>query len=375
MEYNNLTRRLLSLDVFRGITVAAMILVNNPGDWAYIYAPLKHAAWNGCTPTDLIFPFFLFIVGVSIVLAFYTAKSSISHSILLVKILKRGAILIALGLLLNLFPYFDFGHVRIPGVLQRVGIVYIVCAVLFLKTSRHTQFFLFWLILIAYYLLMVYMPVPSYGAANLDIETNLAAWIDRLIITQNHTWKQTVTWDPEGVLSTLPAIASGIFGIVIGYILKETPKYNGITALRMIYHGTTAVVLGLCFGFFFPINKSLWTSSYVLVTGGLATILFSIIYYYVDVKNHKNYLNLFLVYSKNAITVFFGSAIVAKLFTIKWINVGSNIIGIKEWLYQMLFVSFIKNPYLSSLLGAISFVIIWYGVLWLLDKKNIKISV
>jgi predicted acyltransferase len=367
--------RLLSLDVFRGITVAAMVLVNNPGDWGHIYAPLKHATWNGCTPTDLIFPFFLFIVGVSIVMAFYTPKYTVSHSILLVKISKRGAILIALGLFLNLFPLFDFGHVRIFGVLQRIGIVYIVCAVLFLKTNRHTQFYLFWLILLVYYCLMRYVPVPGYGQANFAIETNLAAWLDRLLITQNHTWKQTVTWDPEGILSTLPAIASGIFGIIIGYIFKETPKYNGITALRMIYHGLTAVVLGICFNYFFPINKSLWTSSYVLFTGGLATLLFSLIYFYVDVKNHRKRLGIFLVYGKNAITVFFGSAIIAKLFAIKWIVANGTLIGIKEWLYQIFFVSFISNAYMASLLGAVTFVIIWYGIVWLMNKKNILLTV
>ncbi|TAF43459.1 MAG: DUF5009 domain-containing protein [Sphingobacteriales bacterium] len=375
MYPKNLNIRLISLDIFRGITVAAMILVNNPGDWGHVYAPLKHAEWNGLTPTDIIFPFFLFIVGISIVLTFYAPKTMVSHNLLLVKILKRSAILIGLGLFLNLFPSFDFSHVRIPGVLQRIGIVYMVCAILFLKTSRHTQFFLFWCILIIYYIVMFYVPVPNYGTANVEVETNLAAWLDRLIITPNHTWKQTVTWDPEGVLSTLPAIATGIFGIIMGYILKETPKYNGITALRMIYHGVMAVIIGLCFSYFFPINKSLWSSSYVLVTGGLATIIFSLIYFWFDVKSHKNYVNLFLVFSKNAITVFFGSAIIAKLFNIKWISINGKLIGIKQWLYQLFFVNFIKNPYLASLLGALTFVIIWYVILWLLAKLNIKISV
>jgi len=375
MNTNNTYHRLISLDVFRGITVAAMILVNNPGDWGHIYAPLKHANWNGCTPTDLIFPFFLFIVGVSIVLAFYTKKTTVSHRILLKKIVKRGAILIGLGLFLNLFPYFDFSHVRIPGVLQRIGIVYIICAILFLKTNRLTQFFLFGMILIAYYSLMVYVPVPNFGPANLNPETNLSAWVDRLIITQNHTWKQTITWDPEGVLTTLPAIATGLFGMLIGYILIKTPKYNGKTALQIFYFGVVTFIAGLFFSYIFPLNKSLWTSSFVLVTGGLACITFSFIYYFIDAKNNKNGINFFLVYSKNAITVFFGSAVVAKLFNIKFISMGADVVGIKTWLYQMLFVSIINNPYLASLLGAISFVLIWYFILWLLNKYSIKISV
>lgn len=375
MNTNNSYHRLISLDVFRGITVAAMILVNNPGDWGHIYAPLKHATWNGCTSTDFIFPFFLFIVGVSIVMAYNTKKAIIAYPILIKKIVKRGSILIGLGLFLNLFPYFDFGHVRISGVLQRIGIVFMVCAILFLKTNKLTQFFLFGMILIAYYSLMVYVPVPNFGPANLNPETNLAAWVDRLIITQNHTWKQTITWDPEGVLSTLPAVATGLFGMLIGFILIKTPKYSGKVALKILYFGVVAFIAGLFFSYLFPINKSLWTSSFVLVTGGLACIVFSFLYYFIDVKNNKYGINFFLIYSKNAITVFFGSAVVAKLFNIKFISMGADIVGIKTWLYQMMFVSTVNNPYLASLLGAISFVLIWFFILWVLSKNSIKISV
>ena len=366
--------RLLSLDIFRGITVAAMVLVNNPGDWGHIYWPFAHAEWNGCTPADLIFPFFLFIVGVAIVLALHKAKETKQENIYL-KVIKRGAILIALGLFLNLFPFFDFGHVRIPGILQRIGIVYICCALLFLKTTRRFQFWIFWAILVSYYLLINFVPVPDFGAANLGKETNLAAWLDRLLLTTNHTWKLSVTWDPEGILSTLPAIASGIFGLVMGYIVKSYDKPSSNVALRMIYHGIIATGLGICFHYFFPINKSLWTSSYVLFTGGLATLFFAGIYWLVDVRKSKIFLNIFVVFGTNAITVFFGSAIIAKMCNIEWIIQDGVSLGVKNWLFQTFYVPYFQNPYLASLAGALTFVIIWYFILRLMHKKNIIIKV
>lgn len=375
MEDKQFKNRLLSLDVFRGITVAAMILVNNPGNWGYIYAPLKHANWHGCTPTDLIFPFFLFIVGVAIVFALYEAKQNLPHKNLYVKILKRGTILFALGLFLNLFPYFDFENVRILGVLQRIGLVYIFCGMLFLLTNRHSQYFIFWGILIAYYLLLSFVPIPGYGPANLDKGTNLAAWLDRLILTQNHIWKHSVTWDPEGILSTLPAIATAIFGMIIGYIIKETKKSVVETSLRMIYRGVIAVVLGICFNFYFPINKSLWTSSYVFFTGGLATLFLAILYWLIDVNGNKKCLNLFTLYGLNAITVFFGSTIIAKLCAVPFfIKDGVNV-GAKEWIYQSYFLPNISNPYLASLMGAVVLVLIWYFILWVLNKKNVHIKI
>lgn len=371
----NNSNRLLSLDVFRGITVAAMILVNNPGNWGTIYWPLEHSDWNGCTPTDLIFPFFLFIVGVAIVCALKNLKQNNVHKPLIFKILKRGFIIIALGLFLNLFPYFDFAHMRIPGVLQRIGVVYIVCAILFLKTTRHTQYFVFWFLLVGYYLLMAFVPIPGIGNANLDKETNLAAWVDRLILTQNHTWKQTVTWDPEGILSTLPAIASGIFGMIVGCVVTAEKKANIESSLRLIYHGIIAIILGLCFDFYFPLNKSLWTSSFVLYTSGLATVCFSILYWLIDVKKYKMGVKFFLVFGLNAITVFFGSAIIAKLLNIPWVVQNGETIGAKLWLYQTFFVPYINNPYLASLAGALTFVCIWYGVLWFMSKKNVFIKI
>jgi predicted acyltransferase len=313
-------------------------------------------------------------VGVAIVFALQKAKEEKRENIYL-KIVKRGIILIALGLFLNLFPYFDFGHIRIPGILQRIGIVYICCSLLYLKTTRRVQFWIFWAILIAYYILLNFVPVPGYGASNLGKETNLAAWLDRLLLTTNHTWKLSVTWDPEGVLSTLPSIATGIFGVVIGYILKSSAKANTEIVLRMIYLGIIAIALGICFHFFFPINKSIWTSSFVLFTGGLATLFFSAIYWWVDVKENNTILKSFVVFGTNAITVFFGSALIAKLFNIEFLEHNGNMVGIKDWLYQSFYLPYIHNLYLASFAGAVTFVIMWYIILRLMHKKNIIIKV
>lgn len=214
--------RLLSLDVFRGLTVAAMILVNNPGSWSHIYAPLRHAEWHGCTPTDLIFPFFLFIVGVSISFALDSKKNQVKHSKLILTAFKRAVILFGLGLFLSLYPtvFTDpveaFKTVRIPGVLQRIAIVFFISAIIFIKTTPKTQLRIMISLLIGYWLIMVSIPVPGVGYANLEKETNLGAWLDRTLLTEAHLWRSARTWDPEGLLSTLPAIATGLFGVLVG---------------------------------------------------------------------------------------------------------------------------------------------------------------
>lgn len=198
--------RLLSLDVFRGLTVAAMILVNNPGDWGHVYAPLLHAHWNGCTPTDLVFPFFLFIVGVSI--AFAMGKNSPT----VLKIARRSVTLFGLGLFLSLYPKFNFETVRIPGVLQRIAIVYFVCSLLYIKTTRKTQIRLLALVLLAYYVLMTFVPVPGVGYASLEPETNLGAWVDRTILGTNHLWKAAKVWDPKEFLAPFQPSGRGYWG-------------------------------------------------------------------------------------------------------------------------------------------------------------------
>ena len=275
--------RLLSLDFFRGITVAAMILVNNPGDWGHIYAPLEHAEWNGCTPTDLIFPFFLFIVGVAIAYALGSKKDAGTDQRKLVgRIIRRALIIFGLGFVLALiFPvFFDplkaFKTVRIMGVLQRIAIVYLITALIFLKTSRKIQFRIFIGVLVLYWVLMMFVPVPGVGYPNLEKETNLGAWIDRGLLGTPHLWKEAITWDPEGLLGTIPAVGTCLFGVLIGTWLKRKDKDESTKVAWMFTWGLAAVIAGLLWDLEFPINKALWTSSYVLYAGGLATMGLSV---------------------------------------------------------------------------------------------------
>jgi predicted acyltransferase len=199
--------RLLSLDVFRGLTIAAMILVNDPGDWGHIYAPLEHSEWNGCTPTDLVFPFFLFMVGVSIVYSMESKKANgAGHSKIILTALRRAVTLILITYATQLiFRWtFDIAHLRLPGVLPRIALVYFICTILYLKTSQKTRDWIFAGVLIGYYIIMTFIPVPGVGYANLNPETNMGAWLDRLVFTTDHLWRSSRTWDPEGLLGTLP---------------------------------------------------------------------------------------------------------------------------------------------------------------------------
>ena len=223
--------RLLSLDVFRGLTVAAMLLVNNPGDWGHIYPPLEHAPWNGCTPTDLIFPSFLFIVGVSIAYALGTARQDAArHPALLARIVKRAAILFGLGLLIALEPRFDFATVRVMGVLQRIALVFLVCGVVFVKTGWRTQVGLLVTVLVGYAVLLQLVPVPGIGPANLAPATNLGAWLDRAVLGEAHLWRTAKTWDPEGLLGTLPAVGTGLLGMLAGQWLRRRARCRSPTA-------------------------------------------------------------------------------------------------------------------------------------------------
>jgi predicted acyltransferase len=370
-----LKKRLLSLDVFRGVTVAAMILVNNPGDWGHIYGPLEHSEWNGCTPTDLIFPFFLFIIGVSIVYALSDKKVDASnHSKVLLSVFKRAAVLFGLGLLLSLFPFFDFSAVRIPGVLTRIAIVYLVTAILFIKFNEKVIFKIFIGMLLIYWLTMTLIPVPGVGFPNLEPETNLGAWLDRTIFTEAHLWKPSKTWDPEGLLSTLPAVATGLFGILIGLILKSKQRTDENKVAWLFTYGLIASLAGLVLDLVFPINKSLWTSSFVLYTGGLASMSLGLCYWLIDVKGFTKFTKPFVIYGVNAITVFFASGIIARSMTLIHVPLNGKEVTLKGWFYEQFFTPYF-SPYNASLAGAITFILIWLLILWIMYRKNIIIKV
>ncbi len=359
--------RLLSLDVFRGVTVAAMILVNNPGDWGHIYAPLEHSVWNGCTPTDLIFPFFLFIVGVSIVYAMESkAAVAANHTKMILSALRRMVLLIVISLTIHIIFHPNFAHMRFPGVLQRIAVVYFICTVLYLKTSQKTRDWLFVILLVGYYVVMAFVPVPDTGHASLDPTTNMGAWIDRAVFSTNHLWSESHTWDPEGLFGTLPAIATGLFGIRVGSWLKRKDREDSVKVKWMLIYGVVAVVLGLLWGQFFPINKALWSSTFVLYTGGWATIALGISYWLIDVKGYKRFTPPFVAFGANAITAYILSDFVPHY--LNKITIGGSSI------YQLIFASHF-SPFNASVIYAGVLVLLIWLLMWILYIRKIIIKV
>jgi predicted acyltransferase len=367
------SHRLMSLDFFRGITIAAMILVNNPGSWTNVYPPLLHAQWHGWTPTDLIFPFFLFIVGVSITLAFSAKKQShLPPKDLYAKIIRRTFILFALGLFLSGFPFFDISSLRIPGVLQRIAVCYFVAAVLFLNSGVKTQAFWAVALLMIYWAAMQWFPVPGVGAGSYEKGANFSAWVDNLFL-QGHMWSQTKTWDPEGIFSTLPAISTTLFGVLTGHLLRL-----GIPTIKkvevMLVCAAIAIAIGSVWHYWLPINKSLWTSSYALFMSGMAMVVLGVSCYLIDIKGWRKGIKPFCVYGMNAITVFVLSGIVGRLlYLVKWPS-AEGIITLKEWLVNTLFLSWL-SPLNASLAYALWFVFLSYLAMYYLYRKRIFIKI
>ena len=307
-------KRLLSLDFFRGLTIAGMIIVNDPGSWSHVYAPLRHAEWHGATPTDLVFPFFLFIVGVSISLSLSKRKGS---SNLYVKIFKRSAIIFLLGIFLALFPKFDFENLRIVGVLQRIALVYLVCAILYLNTSHSTQLKTGIGLLVIYWITMAFIPFNGNLAGTLDPGNNFAAWIDSFIVP-GRLYQET--WDPEGFYSTLPAIATGISGMICGKIILDNSNSLKDKIIKLFYWGAIVLIIGSFWDYIFPINKHIWTSSYVLYSSGLAMIILAMSMWIIDEKKYTNNIKFGLVFGSNAITAYVLHGIVWRLFQFPVIN-------------------------------------------------------
>lgn len=369
--------RLGSLDAFRGATIAAMILVNNPGDWATTYAPLLHAEWHGWTPTDLIFPFFLFAVGVAIPYAFAgrLARSGGDRGPVHGQIARRTAILFALGLFLSWFPFYtvDWPAARIPGVLQRIAVVYCVAGLAWLHLGARARAALALALLAAYGLAMMLVPVPGYGAGDLSPDGNLAAWVDRHVLGR-HTWRKAPgPGDPEGILSTVPAVSTALLGLLAGDWLRS-PRTRREKLRGLLLWGAAATAAGLALDRLFPINKNLWTSSYVVFTGGMALLLLAAAYVLVDVKGRAAWVRPFTLFGVNAIVAFFGSTLMAKIaYLIRWPAEGETV-TLQAWLYRRLFASWLPD-HVASLAWALLFVAVWWGVVVLLDRRRIFLRV
>ena len=356
--------RLMSLDLFRGLTIALMILVNDPGDGPSTYAPLKHAAWNGWTPTDLVFPSFIFIVGVAMAFSFTSRlQRGESRGKLLAHVLWRGLILFALGLFINGFPTrFDPAHLRIYGVLQRISICYVLTSVFELWTSWRAQLVVAVACLAAYWALMRHIAIPGYGVPGQDIplldpDRNLVAWLDRKLL-MGHLYERVR--DPEGLLSTIPALGGCLLGLLTGKWLRSARTGNA-KAVGMALAGTILIALGRIWHLWFPINKKLWTSSFVLFTAGIALVCLALCYWLADVKQfRRGWTKPILVFGRNAIAAYiFSEVLAASSYAIR-VGSGPHSVSLQDYLYTHLFAPW-ASPANASLIYALAYV----GLCWL----------
>ena len=366
------TQRYLALDVLRGMTVALMILVNTPGSWAHIYSPLEHAKWNGCTPTDLVFPFFLFVVGVSMFFSFSKYGNTLNKESLL-KIGKRTLLIFSIGLFLNSFPQWsaDFSKLRIMGVLQRIALAYGIGAVIVLASPRKYLPYIGGVILLLYWGLMYTLG----GSDPFSLEGNIVAPIDKAIFGESHIYKgYGIPFDPEGLFSTIPAIVSVIIGYLIGSVVKDTEKKQ--VPKQMIIYGTAGIIAGLIWALAFPINKPIWTSSYVLYTAGWACLVLALLIWIIDLKGYSKWTSFFVVFGMNPLFIFALSGLWARILgrMIKIAGPDGELISGSTWLYKQIFLP-LAGELNGSLLYAISHVIVFWLIGYVLYKKKIFIKV
>ena len=360
--------RLVSLDALRGFTIAAMVIVNDPGSWKHVYPPLLHAEWNGCTITDLVYPFFIFIIGISITLA-YTKRmeANVQKKSLYRKIFIRSVTIYLLGLFLCLAPEFDFGAIRWTGVLQRISVVFLACALIFLNTGWKTQIKTGAIILLLYWIIIAYLPVPGIGRPDLSVpEKNWANYLDTLILP-GVMWQDT--WDPEGILSTFPAIVSGISGMLVGK-LYLTVRDENKRLVWLFFLGFTMFLAGGIWNWVFPINKNIWTSSYVLYTSGLGTMGLAACILIVDILGYVKWTRLGVVYGANAITAY----VLAGILTLVFYNIPIGGASLNNWFMDGL-TSLGIAARLASFLYAFIYMLIIYIPALILYKRKIFIKV
>jgi predicted acyltransferase len=370
--------RLLSVDALRGLTVAAMVLVNNPGTWSAVYRPLQHAEWHGWTPTDMVFPFFLFVVGISIALALGPALER-GASGLPVRVLRRAAVIFALGLLLHALPFFPLATLRIPGVLQRIAVCYLLAALLVGATRGargwRVQAVTAGALLVGYWLLMTKVAAPGQEAGDLSPDGNLAGYVDRLVLGSRHIWQATRVYDPEGILSTLPATATTLLGVLAGHWLRAG-QVAGRAGAQIVgglaVGGVAAAALGWLWGLSFPVNKPLWTSSYALLMAGLAALVLAACHWVIEVRGRRGCAAPFALLGVHALTLFFLSSLMAKVLFI--VRVGAGGPRLQTWLFEHVFAPW-ASPVDASLAYALAYVLLWWALMWALDRSGLRLRV
>ncbi len=440
MAETHTQERLISLDAFRGMTIAGMVLVNNPGTWASIYGPLKHAEWHGITPTDYVFPFFLFIVGVAIPISLGRRMVEGVDRGVYLKIFQRAGLIFALGLLMSMIPFlvfsetnlpqivkllimlgfsatlflylaekkrlaavaggataltvlvlwlagtqfvwYDFGTMRIPGVLQRIAVCYLVVSLIFIHTTWKQQTVIGVVLLLGYWILMTAVPVPGCEIASIDSKAcNMGAFFDRVILGVDHMWKAGKVFDPEGILSTVPAVVTTISGVLAGtwLIQKDPAVADENLPLRKVtglfFFGTLLLAIGWAWSLVFPLNKSLWTSSYVVYTTGLALLTLAVCYYLIDIKGYKRWARPFVIFGVNALALFVFSGIMARMLNlVKVAGPEGKEISLQQWIFSTFYLTWLE-PVNASLAYAVSFILFWLFLMWLLYRRQISIKV
>ncbi len=355
--------RLASLDAFRGITIFLMILVNASGP--AVYSQFHHSAWNGCTVADTVFPSFLWIMGVAITLAFRKRLAlGIQRPALLVHVLRRSVVLYLLGIFIYLFPQFDLAHVRILGVLQRIAVCYLAAAAIYLYSGLKTQIAWTVALLAIYWSAMMLIPVPGFGAGNLSVEGNLAHYIDRLVLG-THNWVETRTWDPEGLLSTLPALATTLLGVLAGRLIG-TPRSVARRSLYLAIGGCALVAAGLLCTLWLPLNKNLWTTSFALSMAGIDSLALAALLWLIDGRGHRLWVQPFLILGVNAIAVYLVSELLPQALMLAFSAGNPSGTSLEHSVFSL---SFVPAPALQ-LLYALVFALFMYVLAWMLYRKR-----
>jgi len=365
-------KRLMALDAFRGLTIATMITVNTPGSWSHVYAPLLHSKWHGCTPTDLVFPFFLFAVGVAMFFAFGKFNHQLNAEAGK-KIIKRTLIIFGIGLLLNAFPFYHikFENLRIMGVLQRIALAYGIGSFLCLTLNKTRLLYLSGAILFSYWGLVYF-----FGGENpYSLEGNPTMAFDTMILGASHMYKGFgITFDPEGLFSTLPAIVTVILGYLTGALISKSEKKRIVP--KLLVFGAFGVILGLVWSLGFPINKPIWSSSYVIYTAGLAQLLMAVMIYLIDILDYKKWAHPFLVFGMNPLFIFVLSAVWVKIivYVVHFADDAGKVMNGYSWLYQNGFASW-AGPLNGSLLFALSHILVYWLIVLYLYWKRIFIKI
>ena len=370
----NSSRRLLALDVFRGLTIAGMILVNTPGSWSSVYSPLLHAKWHGVTPTDLVFPNFLFIVGVSVFFAFRKFDHQLTGPAVR-KILVRTLLIFLVGVAMNWFPFYhkSIDELRIMGVLQRIALAYGLGALLALALDRRQRWFAAAGILLGYWGLMVW---GGSGTDPLSLEDNLARVVDLAVFGEGHVYGGFgIPFEPEGLISTIPSVVTVLLGYQVGELIYR--QEERITLVKnMLVLGAVGVFLGLFWDLAFPINKALWTSSYVLYAAGIAAMVLAICIDFIDLRGWQGWTKPFQVFGLNPLFAYVLSILLVKSATtlFRWENAAGDTTNLYAFLYADVFLLVFRDPYLASLAFGIGFVVLCWAATYVLYRRNIVIK-